>query len=512
MNINKFQYMPTTGGGSGSGTTLISAVITQAAHGFVVNNLIYQTTTTGIYAKAQANNSATAEVVGVVTTVVDANNFQFSSSGSISGLTGLTAGQIYFLSDITAGLMTLTEPTSVSSVSKPIGVATSATTLELRNYRTSPSQGQTVDYLYAKGVSNQTGISNTITPLNFTNTVSGNIPLASNAFTLTVGKIYRITANLALNGSSVSGDVFNSYIVDNTNTAVSGLVTPILTLSDAIANRGSQPVIDAIFTPTVTGVYKIALQRTSGTGTVNIDMNASSLSVIQLGSSAIVQTPTLISIQTLTSGTTYTPTAGTTKIECYVIGGGGAGGGCASNANTTSAAGGSAGGVVGFSETVNSFTSYTYSVGAGGTGVSGAAGGNGVLSTITVNGNVYTGGAGVGGNVANTNTAPNATLSSAGGTTVPASVSGNAFYVSNGGSSGVGMSLGTNVHVSGFGGSNMFGTGGRGLAGVGGGSSNGSAADGFGGGGSGGRQNNTTAVSGGSGTSGSIIIKEFKSA
>ena len=153
-----------------------------------------------------------------------------------------------------------------------------------------PVTGQSVDYLYAKGVSNQTGISNTITPLNFTNTVSGNIPLASNAFTLTVGKTYRITANLALNGSSVSGDIFNSSIVDNTNTPVSGLVTPILTLSDAIANRGSQPVIDAIFTPTVTGVYKIALQRTSGTGTVNIDMNASSLSVIQLGSSAITTT------------------------------------------------------------------------------------------------------------------------------------------------------------------------------------------------------------------------------
>jgi len=48
-------------------------------------------------------------------------------SGSLSGLSGLTAGENYFLSPSVAGQLTVTEPTTVGHVSVPVMVATSAT-------------------------------------------------------------------------------------------------------------------------------------------------------------------------------------------------------------------------------------------------------------------------------------------------------------------------------------------------------------------------------------------------
>jgi hypothetical protein len=49
-------------------------------------------------------------------------------SGALSGLSGLTAGENYFLSPSVAGQLTATEPTTVGHVSVPVFVATSATT------------------------------------------------------------------------------------------------------------------------------------------------------------------------------------------------------------------------------------------------------------------------------------------------------------------------------------------------------------------------------------------------
>jgi hypothetical protein len=73
-----------------------------------------------------------------VITVTDANNFVLYLSGAIAGLSGLTAGQYYFVSDATAGLLTSTEPTSVSSFSNPLLFALSTTTGIVLQFR--PSQ------------------------------------------------------------------------------------------------------------------------------------------------------------------------------------------------------------------------------------------------------------------------------------------------------------------------------------------------------------------------------------
>lgn len=111
-------------GGGGGGTI---DTITQASHGFVVGDVLYLNGAT--YAKAKADAANTAEVVGVVSGVLSSSQFQLTLSGEVSGLTGLVAGEVYFLSADTAGALTVTEPTVVGQVSLPVGVASSTTSL-----------------------------------------------------------------------------------------------------------------------------------------------------------------------------------------------------------------------------------------------------------------------------------------------------------------------------------------------------------------------------------------------
>lgn len=111
-------------GGGGGGTI---DTITQASHGFVVGDVLYLNGST--YAKAKSDAANTAEVVGVVSSVLSSSQFQLTLSGEVSGLTGLVAGEVYFLSAATAGALTTTEPTVVGQVSLPVGVASSTTSL-----------------------------------------------------------------------------------------------------------------------------------------------------------------------------------------------------------------------------------------------------------------------------------------------------------------------------------------------------------------------------------------------
>jgi hypothetical protein len=109
--------------GGGGDSSAVTKDIAQTGHGFVAENALYHNGT--IYAKAKADSATTSDVVGIVSAVIDADNFTLTTSGNIT-LTGATAGQ-YFLSDTTAGLATLTPPTTNGYVRKPIMVATSST-------------------------------------------------------------------------------------------------------------------------------------------------------------------------------------------------------------------------------------------------------------------------------------------------------------------------------------------------------------------------------------------------
>jgi len=138
-------------GGTLSGTTLSGTItasgvnwvglaggatkdITQASHGFVVGDVLKFAG--GVYAKAQADSAANAEVVGMVSVVgAGTDDFTLLNLGYVSGLSGLTANTEYFLSPTTAGAITATEPSTIGQVSKPLLLATSTTAGYFNNYR-----------------------------------------------------------------------------------------------------------------------------------------------------------------------------------------------------------------------------------------------------------------------------------------------------------------------------------------------------------------------------------------
>ena len=112
----------------GTGSTVTKAV-NQASHGLAAGNLVYHNGTG--FVKAQADTAAKAEVVGIVLSSADGDNFVLLMNGEMTGLSGLTAGTVYFLSPSSAGAATSTEPSTAGQISKPVYVALSTTTARL---------------------------------------------------------------------------------------------------------------------------------------------------------------------------------------------------------------------------------------------------------------------------------------------------------------------------------------------------------------------------------------------
>lgn len=114
----------------------VGDLVTQAAHGFVVGDVI-RVSGINTYAKAQANSVANAEVAGIVTDVIDANNFEFTVEGILTvGVPAEAAGTVLFLSPTTAGALTATEPTTIGHVSVPLAtVVQNATKMVFHKYR-----------------------------------------------------------------------------------------------------------------------------------------------------------------------------------------------------------------------------------------------------------------------------------------------------------------------------------------------------------------------------------------
>lgn len=125
-------------GGSGSGEYFEKS-INQSSHGFAVGDVIRHNGTN--YVKAQADTEANAEVIGIVSENTDTDNFKVRYGGYISGLSGLTAGSVYFLSDTTAGLLTSTEPATEGHITKPLLIAISTTAGYIFNFRGAEIEG-----------------------------------------------------------------------------------------------------------------------------------------------------------------------------------------------------------------------------------------------------------------------------------------------------------------------------------------------------------------------------------
>lgn len=106
--------------GGGSGTNVHT--VTQVGHTFTVNNVV-RVDGTDNYALAQANNFTNSQAVGIVIGVAG-DDFTIQSGGFTNALSGLTANNLYYLDENTAGLLTTTKPVKYSSYDKPMFFST----------------------------------------------------------------------------------------------------------------------------------------------------------------------------------------------------------------------------------------------------------------------------------------------------------------------------------------------------------------------------------------------------
>jgi len=110
----------------------------------------------------------------------------------------------------------------------------------------------------------------------------------------------------------------------------------------------------------------------------------------------------LIGVQILSVSSTYTPTAGTNRVYVECVGGGGGGGGVPAIASGNACGGGGGGGAYAASLLTSGFSGVSYTIGAAGAAISGAAGGNGGDTIFGSNVVVAKGGSGGTGGVQNT--------------------------------------------------------------------------------------------------------------
>lgn len=106
-------------GGTGSGAS--SKYISQTTHGFSVGNWVGLSGSTF----AVATRSGGVFAAGVVSLVIDANSFILTTSGYVTGLSGLVAGSRYFIN--TAGAISTSETVTVASFSQTAFYADSTT-------------------------------------------------------------------------------------------------------------------------------------------------------------------------------------------------------------------------------------------------------------------------------------------------------------------------------------------------------------------------------------------------
>jgi hypothetical protein len=115
--------------GGASGTSIRETFV--ISNTFAAGNVIRYNA--GGFAKSQADSESNAEVIGIVESATS-TQFTVVYAGDIT-LSGLTQDGIYYLSEVTAGLLTLNEPTSAGTVSKPILSARNTTQGIVINYR-----------------------------------------------------------------------------------------------------------------------------------------------------------------------------------------------------------------------------------------------------------------------------------------------------------------------------------------------------------------------------------------
>ena len=125
------QPAPADQGGLTASEAGFTRNITEAGHGFVAKEVVYWDGAN--WAKAQADSAANAgdsANTGIVASVTDVNTFVLQTGGIISAAAhGFTVDEELFLSEITAGALTNTAPSTAGNVVRKYGVAPTGATI-----------------------------------------------------------------------------------------------------------------------------------------------------------------------------------------------------------------------------------------------------------------------------------------------------------------------------------------------------------------------------------------------
>jgi hypothetical protein len=219
------------GGDDGTSDSNIKRQFEQLTHGFSVGDVIGYDGS--VFVKVSSLTAATIEALGIITNVIDANNFNLTFSGYIStvGITDvnsniLTGGTVYYLANV-AGELSPTAPTGTTELSKPMLVALSADTgvvLQYRGLYEILTSGGTVSYNEFTGYTATTQLF-----LDTTITGATNLGFFSGTTGMQTLPIDHLTDD-SYDGSYVS--VYNNFYRDDQG------VIRIGVSSDGIAKRG----------------------------------------------------------------------------------------------------------------------------------------------------------------------------------------------------------------------------------------------------------------------------------
>lgn len=124
-------------------SSLFKQIFTQVGHGFVQGDYVYMKTD-GDFALTNATTVVTAELQGLVSRVIDADNFELQTAGFVdfgswvappTWWQGINPGEVFFISDTNSGQHTLVPPTTNGYVNLPVFWAINATLGQLRHSR-----------------------------------------------------------------------------------------------------------------------------------------------------------------------------------------------------------------------------------------------------------------------------------------------------------------------------------------------------------------------------------------
>lgn len=155
---------------SSLGENLLSVT---AGEALSAGNWVYIKNSDGKAYKAKADASTTAPAVGVVNAAALLGASCLIQTEGFFASTSLTTGSTYYLSAATGGAMTTTAPTATGQLIQVLGVATSATKLEMRVGGRAVTTDLNVPAFLLAGTGSVLTSGTTVAPTNFIHHVSG---------------------------------------------------------------------------------------------------------------------------------------------------------------------------------------------------------------------------------------------------------------------------------------------------------------------------------------------------